>query len=435
MLDTNQLHAHAERIRASGVLGRSPLTHRLFDFLVDCSLTGRAPKEIEVAIDVFGKGAEFDVSQDAIVRVYIHKLRRKLQEFYAGPGRAETEHMVIPKGAYRFVIEPATEAAAEETAPRRGRWVFAALGVSVLANVLALLAFGYARFEHRPDDLTRLRRSAIWSPLLGNGRTIYIVLGDYYIFGEMNQSKQVKRLIREFSINSPADLDQYLMLHPELAKRYLDLKLNYLPTSAGYALRDVMPVLARAHARVRVALASQLNPAVLTSANVVYIGYLSGMGMLHDLVFAGSRFSEGSSSDVLIDRETGRRYVSHALVPHGEQKYHDYGYFATFSGPSGNRIVVISGMRDVSVMHTAEAVTRLPSLGRLVASTHGAHSYEALYDVYGMDRMNLGGKLLLTSKLNTARIWTGEPRDAVAVAAATASAGAPRAASHAVTAK
>src|ERR1700750_299359 len=110
MNDTEALSSHAERIRASGVLGRSPLMHRLFDFLLACSIAGKAPKEIEVAVDAFGKGAEFDVSQDAMVRVYIHKLRRKLEEFYAGPGAAEPVRLSIPKGEYRFVIEAATAA-------------------------------------------------------------------------------------------------------------------------------------------------------------------------------------------------------------------------------------------------------------------------------------------------------------------------------------
>jgi hypothetical protein len=91
--------------------------------------------------------------------------------------------------------------------------------------------------------------------------------------------------------------------------------------------------------------------------------------------------------------------------------YHDYGYFATFSGPTGNQIVVIAGMRDVAVMNMAQTLTRRRTLDQLTASAGGAQSFEALYDVFGMDRMNLDGKLLLTSKLNTARIWTGEPRD------------------------
>ncbi len=418
MLDINQLHAHAERIRASGVLGRSHLIRRLFDFLVDCSLTDRAPKEIEVAIDVFGKDAEFDVSQDAMVRVYIHKLRRKLEEFYAGPGRGEPERMVIPKGAYRFVIEPAEAAQSEGPPPAKARsgWVPAILGASLLVNVLALLSFLYLRWHTSPDGLTTLRESPVWSRILNDDRTIFVVLGDYYIFGETDQSMKVQRLVREFSINSPADLDQYLMVHPELASHYLDLQLNYLPTAAGYALSEVMPLLAPAHKRIRVALASELSPAVLTSANVVYIGHLSGMGMLHDLVFAGSRFSTGKSYDELVDHVTGQHYVSEAAVPRGEEKYHDYGYFAAFPGPSGNQFIVISGTRDEAVMHTAEAVTQPQTLAQLTSSAHDAQSFEALYDVYGMDRLNLGGKLLLTSRLNTSRIWTGEPRDSVTVA-------------------
>src|SRR3954463_15587946 len=115
MTDPEALRAHVDRIKASGVLGRSPLMQRLFEFLLECSLVGKAPKEIEVAVDAFGKGAEFDVSQDAMVRVYIHKLRRKLEEFYAGAGALRPVRLSIPKGEYRFVGRPADESAGDET--------------------------------------------------------------------------------------------------------------------------------------------------------------------------------------------------------------------------------------------------------------------------------------------------------------------------------
>src|SRR5688572_2748099 len=106
--DAEQLRASAERIRASGVLGRSPLMQKLFDFLIECSLAGRAPKEIEVAVDALGRGADFDVTQDAMVRVYVHKLRRKLEEYYAGPGARDAQRLTIPKGEYRFALETVT---------------------------------------------------------------------------------------------------------------------------------------------------------------------------------------------------------------------------------------------------------------------------------------------------------------------------------------
>jgi hypothetical protein len=424
MLDTDQLRTHAERIRASGILGRSRLIQRLFDFLVDCSVSGKAPKEIEVAIDVFEKDSRFDVSQDAMVRVYVHKLRRKLEDFYADAGRADAVRMVIPKGAYRFVLESAEAAGSDPSPavpePRAGhgpRWLTAALAASLLVNAALLLIAAYAHWRSPPDDLRDVRASPVWSRILNDDRTIFLVVGDYYIFGETDQSMEVKRLIREFSINSPDDLEQYLKLHPQDAERYLDLKLDYLPTAAAFAVRDIVPVLAGANKRVRVVLASDVNPALLTSAHVVYIGYLSGMGMLHDLTFAGSRFTVGESYDELVDRTTGNRYISQAAVPvRGEGKYHDYGYFATFTGPSGNQIVIIAGTRDVAVMHTAQALTRARSLEQLVSSATGAQSYEALYEVYGLDRLNLDGKLLLTSRLNTTRIWTGEPQHALGTA-------------------
>src|SRR5580698_5097448 len=104
MSDLESLQALADRIRATGALGRSQLIQKLFDFLIECSATGRAPKETEVAIEVFGKDVGFDVAQDAMVRVYVHKLRRKLEEYYSAAGRGDPFHLTIPKGAYRIVI-------------------------------------------------------------------------------------------------------------------------------------------------------------------------------------------------------------------------------------------------------------------------------------------------------------------------------------------
>jgi hypothetical protein len=167
-----------------------------------------------------------------------------------------------------------------------------------------------------------------------------------------------------------------------------------------------MPLLAGASAHTRVVLASQLTPQMLKSSNVVYIGYLSGMGMLSDLVFSGSRFDVGESFDVLIDRTSGKRYISQAALPvPGEQTYHDFGYFATFAGPSGNQIMIIAGTRDVAVMHTAESITHADSLQQLSARSGNQRSFDALYDVFAMDGTNLNGTLLLTGKIDTARIW------------------------------
>jgi hypothetical protein len=221
----------------------------------------------------------------------------------------------------------------------------------------------------------------------------------------------VQRLVREFAINSPQDLELYQKTYPEESERYFDMGLAYLPTSSAFALRNLMPVLASANRRVRLVTTSQLNPGVIKSAHIVYVGYLSGLGMLGDLVFAGSRFSVGDTFDELVDRSTSKHYVSQAAVPpRGDAKYHDYGYFATFAGPSGNQIVVIAGTRDLALMQTAETLTTAKPLSVLSKSVGDASEFEALYEVYGMDRLNLDGKLLISSKMDSANIWMTDAR-------------------------
>src|ERR1700722_17405573 len=117
MSDPESLQALADRIRATGTLGRSQLIQKLFDFLIECSATGRAPKETEVSIEVFGKDTSFDVAQDAMVRVYVHKLRRKLEEYYSTAGHSDPFQLTIPKGAYRIVVhEPHAAPAPEDVA-------------------------------------------------------------------------------------------------------------------------------------------------------------------------------------------------------------------------------------------------------------------------------------------------------------------------------
>ena len=97
------LKEQAKKIVQSGALGRSRSYARLLEFLVECADSGRIPKELEVAI-----GADFDPSQDSMVRVYAHNLRQKLEHYYATAGRGESHQIVLARGEYRVALVAAT---------------------------------------------------------------------------------------------------------------------------------------------------------------------------------------------------------------------------------------------------------------------------------------------------------------------------------------
>jgi hypothetical protein len=399
----------AARIQLSGALGESRV-RRLFDYLLATSLAGQSPKEIAIAMDVFGKGADFDVGNDALVRVYIHKLRKALDEFYSSSNGEDGQVIHIPRGEYRLRLSPkppppsppgpvgAPNQAKATSMPAKRPVVIAA----ALAVLGAISLFVWSR-PH--SDLDRVRANPIWSAILKDDRPIMIVIGDYYLIGELDSSMEIKRLVREYSVNSKSDLDSFVAEHPEAADRYMDVGIRYLPISAAAALRDVMVILAPENRRISVRKMSDLDPESLKSADIVYIGYLSGMGMFQDLTFAGSRFTVGESYDEIIDKSTKHSYVSDVgseiMGPPKrtgkEQRYHDYGMFTKFRGPGGNPVIVISGTRDEGVSQTADAFTSAQKLEEISRQVDSALPIEVLLDVSAFDGVSLTGKPLVAT--------------------------------------
>ena len=400
-------------IQASGALGRSDLIGRLFDYLARRAFDERAPKEAEIGAEVFGRDPSFDATQDAIVRVYVHKLRRKLDAVYAGPRKDAAARLNIPRGEYRLALEPIAHAAEPADAPpqaHRGRRPLWAVAVLVLMMATSAATWLASRSSLPPSVRhgLELRASPVWGPILSNRLPTVIVLGDYYIFGESDDGMTVARLVREYTVNSRSDLNTFLVQHPALAGRYIDLDLRYLPVGSASALRSLAPVLTSGATslRPRVILASELTPEMMRATNIIYVGYLSGLGALRYPVFANSRFSIGETYDQLFDALTKRRYNSEGGGPDSDGVvYRDYGYFSSFKGPAGNRIVIIAGTRDIGLMQTAEAATNVAALKALARHGGGADAFEALYLVEGMNRQNVGGQLLVASPIDSAAKW------------------------------
>jgi hypothetical protein len=263
------------------------------------------------------------------------------------------------------------------------------------------------------DGYRALAASPLWSAITDDDLPVTMVVGDYFIFGERDQYGNITRMVREFEINSSRDLDERFMLDPDSADRYVDLDLTYLPTSSAYALHDLLGVLLTAGKQVRVIPGSKLDTATIRSNHVVYVGYLSGMGMLGDFAFSGSDLMIGETFDELVLRSTGERFISEAGLPTGAGSYRDYGLFATLPGPAGNQLVFVAGMRDEGLMQTAEAVSSRALLAANVEAITAEDgkvppAFELLYEVAGLDRTNLDAMIVHAAPLAQSRIALGQ---------------------------
>lgn len=394
--------AEIARLRGSGVLGKGTQMARLFDYLVACQAAGRVPKEAEVAVDCFDRGADVDLSQDATVRVAAHKLRRRLEDFY---GNSTAPRLTLPRGEYRLVLAegvppPAVQAVSwwrrllPQTPRERlaGVLVLLLLAATVVATTLAL------RPPPLEPQLARLKASALWAPLFADDLPVQLVLGDYYIFGERDARGDVRRLVRDFTINSRRDLERGFVADPALQERYADLNLGYLPTSSAQALREVLPVLRATGKPLMLTLASELDPATVKSTHIVYLGYLSALGMLEDMMVASSRYSFGGSYDELVDSVSGQAWTSDAGIPHGvTERYSDYAYLAQLAGPGGLRHLIIAGTRDTGLMQAAETAADAAQLRAIDAGLPGHAPFEALFEVQGLNGINVQSRLIEAS--------------------------------------
>jgi tetratricopeptide (TPR) repeat protein len=87
---------------SSSSLRRSPRLQRFLRYVVDqaCSGRGESIKEYSIAVAVYDKAVSFDPQLDPIIRVEAGRLRSRLLEYYAGPGRDDAIVIELPKGSY-----------------------------------------------------------------------------------------------------------------------------------------------------------------------------------------------------------------------------------------------------------------------------------------------------------------------------------------------
>ncbi|KPL69459.1 hypothetical protein SZ64_15910 [Erythrobacter sp. SG61-1L] len=389
--ETAAFAAEVARVKSSGVLGEAGRLVELFDFLARRGASAEPATQIEIAETVFGQAAS--ESDDATARVYVHRLRKRLEEFYAQDGEETAGRLTIPSGTYALRFAP--PARQEEKAPEpRAPWTMPKWGLSAVLLVALIGAFWFGRaVETGAPEV-----NPVWRPFLESDRPIVIVVGDYYIFGEIDpMNPESGRLIREFTINSKTDLARAQESDPNRYEMTEDMGLNYLPFSSAYGLAELMPILTQHHKQVTIMPASQVTSDTFQTYNVVYIGLISGMGLLEDVNFMNSGFIVGESYDELIDSRTRKSYISEeARSLASTQYYSDYGYFTEFHEPGGALVAVVAGARDTGLRGLAPIIASgdLPGDIATLAKGRNAKGFEVLYEIKGQQGADLSEKLV-----------------------------------------
>lgn len=397
--------------------GRSDRLLRLFDYLLDRTLAGEVPSEQQIAMEAFNDNGMNETAQDANVRVYVHRLRKILDNIFA---EVDGPKLHIPVGEYSLRLTgvgvmgqepPADEGSGASAAQTwfRNRYVRAGALVTVIIG-LALLLWWQADRATPP-----LATTLIWQPFNQADRPLVIVIGDYYLFAQNDNatvSGPSPQLVWDEKVPTREDLTILQILEAEEGFRSVDYNQQYVSAGTIEALSELrmdfaqIPLLRRR--QMRVVAASQLTPEMLKSSDIIYVGQFSGMPLLlRDSLAQVSAFRIEPGFAGLTDKATAIRYQSDGMVLTDERiARRDFAYLAGMPGPAGNRLMVIAGLGDPGLKQAAQLVGNLDEMRRLKRDRGRlANGFEALYRVRTIKSINVGAMRVMDRPLQSGGMW------------------------------
>lgn len=176
-----------ERVALGSAFRKANRLRELFLFLCNRKLADSADvvREQEIGIEVFGRQRDYDTAQDAIVRVQVSQLRKRLEQYFASEGRDEPVVIEIPKGTYTPVFHSRGPDALPVRPPQLAlsrmppaKWRIAILLVLAAAAVLLVGGFLFGPWDLRSSVRSTTNVDRLWSQMFGNGHPTCIVVSD-----------------------------------------------------------------------------------------------------------------------------------------------------------------------------------------------------------------------------------------------------------------
>jgi hypothetical protein len=107
--DFREERAELQTLISSGIFSRAPHLLSFLNYVCERSFHGEADqiKEYTIGVEALRRLPDFDPKKDSIVRVEAHRLRRRLDDYYATDGATHRVRILIPHGQYvpRFIVQ------------------------------------------------------------------------------------------------------------------------------------------------------------------------------------------------------------------------------------------------------------------------------------------------------------------------------------------
>jgi hypothetical protein len=182
------VEAHLDSLLETESFSTSKRCQDFLRYIVEETLAGRgtAVKERTIAMDVFGKGADFDPQSESIVRVKANDVRKRLAQAYSF-GLEPDVRISLPVGIYQPEFEFAEGEASAASEPPQSRWrrimLLVCCGVA-LCGVVSAIAISHWSSPSRLFN-------PIWKPFSAQDHAVLISLPSPTVYEFRDQDKRL----------------------------------------------------------------------------------------------------------------------------------------------------------------------------------------------------------------------------------------------------
>ncbi|MHA2276934.1 MAG: hypothetical protein ACXAC2_14270, partial [Candidatus Kariarchaeaceae archaeon] len=250
----------------------------IIQYLNICYQKNFVPTEIDIAINVFNKKEDFNPNEDTVVRVNLYRLRKKLDDYYNGPGKSDIIRLKIPKGHH--IIE-FTE---NKTASTFWKKIVNPNNFIILSSYIILIAIIFVLWSQNRNLLNTntyrnniANNSIVWSDFVKSELNTSIVIGELFTFYLNKEKYNHEWLIRDDQINSYEELQSFVQQTDYQESNFYLPGWDIVPKSAAYNLPKISNILSDIFDRVDVKITSKVTLDNLRSDNIIYIGHFHNL--------------------------------------------------------------------------------------------------------------------------------------------------------------
>lgn len=331
------------KILASKSFSKSRTLCDLLNYLYQAHNNNLDVKAVNIAIDLLQRKGEIDENDETIARVYIHKLRTKLNAYYANEGKNDTVILEIPKGKY--VLEFIEKNKEEPANARKNSFQPMIISIITLLPINFILLWIFGIFSGNSAN-------TIWKEFVKEKEPVNLILANPFFYTAHNDKTTF--VVRNFDINSQEDLKTNSSAFPDENFKLASSDLSYFSNNNITSLPMLFSVIAKSDSEIKLYSSLDFNLERVIDNNSIAITSHKSIGFFKQFL---SQTSFEISDDCVLYLNKKNEKLKYLTPKISNDYYDDYALFIKIPTPKGKTLCLLSDYHSIGNKGLMELIT------------------------------------------------------------------------------